>query len=1180
MRFREITFRKVGPFADTSLVFREGAGVHVIKGANEAGKSSALRQMIALLFGFEPRSGDDFIHSYANHRIDAAIIGLDGQNHSVSRTRKKAGNTGGALTGCAPTGVLAPEGMSREEFLGLFGVDQASLRLGAEHLFRNGPSVLRSLMFDALTGIPSSAAISGAIRRRKEALFRPRSGKIADAVKAIRDLEEKVQQHEADQASKGREILALEENRREQERVHSKIVGLEQENRRLQAISAGLATHEMILRTVTRLETYAGIPEIREGFTEDWARASKTLAGATLEEEQAGLDIEAARGEMEKLPPAAIPAEIPDRIPSLAGQVERVRDALERIPKLQAGLVRALGEAGAVLAVRCPGSEAANLASILPAPNVLDRIRRASKEVEEATAACVAADSELSLAKENVQERQRKLDLLPVPRIQPGLRELLEESDRESALLGSLSEDSRDLENQTAELLDECSSMAPPIADLGALEAIRIPPRADIGAIEEAWNSANAILSDAAERNRKDRTELERIGLELAGNLAAGGSVDPVLLQRARGLRNRVWEVIRAQRVGSQALDGAIPELLAEEGSAATVDEALPALIAKADSLADAQVNNATTVLDINRARGQLAELGKKLQAGEAEIKEKQADLEPVLRTLSDTWSSTWVAGGAGPPGPLAVGEWMDRARDLKRSLAAIRKLERKLGDTRSRRNRLVVRFQALLDGFQGSLEEAGQRARAVVGGWDSQAAARGLAEKSLEEARQQEELRDRTARARKADLERRRGVFSGLVRAPWACVEGDHEGFAEDLDALSRTRAEILRLEGELESLRGARDSFFGELRGVALQSGVANAEPADDTWETVWATVQRLAREETERARDSTNCAKRIAAKVAELPAISAQAARARQKVGQLLGELGLEAPDSVPGLLEKAGQQRRLRDELIDLEKQLLKDTKMSPADYSALRGDMGRERVEDQMALVGDDLDRLRERGKELSIAITGAEKALKELLGNEKGLKLRSDMEQGRNSLRGLLSEWRRLRLAELCLNEAAEEVRVAGGETPAAWAKDYFGRMTLGRYNDLEINQGEEGFALQVTRPDPGYVQSRETIRNNPDKTGLSEGTADQLWLAIRLAGIRMRVMKMREEGLHPMPVIIDDALVSFDDERAVAAIEVLAGLGELTQVILFTHHAHMASAARDRLDGKVDLINMPGPAD
>ena len=43
-----------------------------------------------------------------------------------------------------------------------------------------------------------------------------------------------------------------------------------------------------------------------------------------------------------------------------------------------------------------------------------------------------------------------------------------------------------------------------------------------------------------------------------------------------------------------------------------------------------------------------------------------------------------------------------------------------------------------------------------------------------------------------------------------------------------------------------------------------------------------------------------------------------------------------------------------------------------------------------------------------------------------------------------------------------------------------------------------------------------------------------------------------------PMPIILDDAFVHFDDPRATVAFEVLAELATRTQVLYFTHHAHL----------------------
>ena len=79
----------------------------------------------------------------------------------------------------------------------------------------------------------------------------------------------------------------------------------------------------------------------------------------------------------------------------------------------------------------------------------------------------------------------------------------------------------------------------------------------------------------------------------------------------------------------------------------------------------------------------------------------------------------------------------------------------------------------------------------------------------------------------------------------------------------------------------------------------------------------------------------------------------------------------------------------------------------------------------------------------------------------------------------------------------------------------------------------------------------------------LSEGTRDQLYLALKLAMIRNRLVGREKLGQARLPVILDDILVQFDDERSAAAFRLLGELSEMTQVIFLTHHAHLEQVAR-----------------
>src|SRR3546814_10343423 len=78
------------------------------------------------------------------------------------------------------------------------------------------------------------------------------------------------------------------------------------------------------------------------------------------------------------------------------------------------------------------------------------------------------------------------------------------------------------------------------------------------------------------------------------------------------------------------------------------------------------------------------------------------------------------------------------------------------------------------------------------------------------------------------------------------------------------------------------------------------------------------------------------------------------------------------------------------------------------------------------------------------------------------------------------------------------------------------------------------------------------------DVGAMSEGTTDQLFLALRLAAVEQSIAA----GVR-LPFLADDLFVNFDDERSEAGFRVLAELARSTQVLFFTHHPHLAAIAR-----------------
>jgi uncharacterized protein YhaN len=85
----------------------------------------------------------------------------------------------------------------------------------------------------------------------------------------------------------------------------------------------------------------------------------------------------------------------------------------------------------------------------------------------------------------------------------------------------------------------------------------------------------------------------------------------------------------------------------------------------------------------------------------------------------------------------------------------------------------------------------------------------------------------------------------------------------------------------------------------------------------------------------------------------------------------------------------------------------------------------------------------------------------------------------------------------------------------------------------------------------------------------MSDGARDQLFFALRLAYIEDHSGRVGQ-----CPVILDDVLMAFDNERAAAALRVLSELSKKTQVLLFTHHAHHIELARQAIPNEALTVH------
>ena len=155
----------------------------------------------------------------------------------------------------------------------------------------------------------------------------------------------------------------------------------------------------------------------------------------------------------------------------------------------------------------------------------------------------------------------------------------------------------------------------------------------------------------------------------------------------------------------------------------------------------------------------------------------------------------------------------------------------------------------------------------------------------------------------------------------------------------------------------------------------------------------------------------------------------------------------------------------------------------------------------------------------------------EQIGDEDSIQHR--MELLRRQIEKLEDTYAALEIAQDTLRDAASELQRRFAPRIAARAQELFSVLTDGRYNRLNLTRELSVDAAAVGETTLHAARWR------------SDGTADQLYFALRLA--------VAEELTPQAPLVLDDALVRFDDHRLEKAMEILRDAAERRQVIVFT---------------------------
>ena len=1147
MRVRALRLDAYGPFTDVVLDLDAGyPALHVVHGSNEAGKSSALRALVALLYGVDEKTKDAHLHPYAKLRVGASIVRADGTTLDLVRKKGRKNTlldpSGGPIDEAVLRAALG--GVGRDLFETVFGLTHAALHRGGEALLEGRGDVAESL-FDAGVGGRGIHRVLAALEKEADDLFTPRgtARPLNQAIAAFKEAKRLVLHTSLSGNAWEAQERAIAEQRALVKRLDAQLGELMREQMTLTRHALVIPKLETRRGLITQRTELGDVPPLPPDAREQRLAAQRTieLADQTvarlsrdierLEERRATLDIPVS---LETLA-AEVVDELHDR---LAAQ----RKANQDLPKREAEGRIAAEDALAILR-RLGREESLDEVEKLRVPP--DRITRINALAGKQS----GLESIVERERDELIERRARLD-----RARERLERVGEPTD--ATVLARALERARALGDVDARLRDartdaaragEAAQVA--ARELGAsrttsteVAARPLPSREAVTAlarraegIQTEREKLHGRIEDARMRREERIAQIERI--EAAGSVPTEDD-----LAGAREARDRLWARIRGGESAAGETGGAY------ERSVRGSDEVADRLRREAERASQ----HGTLRADVRACERDITKHEQAL-----------AGLDVLEREVEREWHEMVAPTGFAPPPIGEMRSWVGRATEARRLATEAARLEAVAHDIEA-----TVRAHA--EDLRLALERSGVRAASTdpstpqlprLAPLVDDAAA--LVAKEAERAAEHRSLAKAVA-----DLEADVDAIERRVLARTQALDDWKRDWADAVaviglseNATTEETAELLSALGELyQKADAARER---QRRVDAIRRDAARlAEDAEKILaahlpDASAASLEQRIDELVDRHRRMrAHLDKRgeiehdLAEKRAELEQRLAERTEAEVRISKLVADAAAESPEALPAIEERVQSARALEHRIRDVEQNLLDvGGGASVDDLAAETRGLELIEVRKRLAVIDDDIEGVKEELRGANQELGGQQRGLEDLR-KRSAEDAAAEAQACLATIRDLTHRYARARVAAAFLRREIERYREKNQGPILSRASELFPKLTLGSFGALRVGVGDADRAvLRCVRPDGGEV----------DVDGLSTATRDQLYLALRLA-----TLEHHAEHTEPLPFVLDDILIEFDDERARAALAALGELAGTVQVILFTHHSRLLELARD----------------
>jgi uncharacterized protein YhaN len=1152
MKFDELHLSPFGYFEDLKFDFTgKDCNFHVIYGANEAGKSTTLRAISGLLYGIPQRSKDGFRFENKNLRIRARIAQKAGQSLLLVR-RKGTNNTLFDWEGRSVDETCVHDcisGLSSDLFSSMFGINHEGLASGSNDLLL-AKGDMAEILFQAGTGIAGVRSMLKSFEDEASGLYSSNARNQSAKLNAA-----KLRFKEATDHIKGYEVLSkvwlklqtdLEKAEKASGEEHEKLDGLVSLRSRLERQREGLPHLVKRNQLIAEIAELGEIIDLPESATKEREIAEQALESAETQRNQLAGDIAALEGKIAVVEVSSDLLSQAEIIKALHEKLGAILQADGDVAGLETDLAQCVREKKRLLAELGlnDGREPVR-------PTVAQRasIRTLTDHYSKLSTSKDSQDREISKIATKLALAQK--ELLDLPKIEDpsGLKACLTVAARCAGLDDTISQFSADIVSKERDLALELGRLSLWTGTAVELERLALPSgevmegfARSFAEIDQQIAGHGQYLGKVEARLRDAENAL--LDTHLPTDLPTEQNL--IVSRKRRDLGwtfvQQAWKNGLAPDVKNEHFDTHLPLADAFHNSMLEGDQISDRLRTDADRVAAAA--------SLQKAKQDVSD---ELAGATEKLEQLRAQRELILKDWIEIWKPINI-------NPLSVSEMKQWAIQCN----AIIVLQTSIEDAKVNRKRQEEQRTKLIEEIRSSLIATGST---IPNGIENLTTLIELAElRQTQLSAQSDKHKDliRLIKECEASHAEDESVQAATISKLAVWGTNWHNEMAQiglDLETTPGIAGSLLDTVSEYFQVDGNEAILEKRIAGIHHRASkfaesasnlIGLVAPDLSGLEVRLAVAEIAGRLET-MGKDN----ERRATWLNNLEQSSASLEKclsAKESGEQKLRELALKAGSTLLADLPIAEERSRLarnkRRELEIADQALMQNastnafeewlTELAIIDPDGVEADIAKmtDKIGDQTKIV-----------KEKDELIGSLKNEIRQIDGSDRAAEQAETAQQALAEISAAFERFTHIQVARSVLRGFINKYKDENQGPVLAKAKEIFRDLTLNEWTTLQTNYDDsDNPILEGVRSDTKAV----------GVDGMSDGTRDALYLALRLASLH-HYFSTHE----PIPFIVDDIFINLDDRRAVAAFKALLDLAEKTQVIFFTHHNHLCELAK-----------------